>query len=218
MRRRAPAISSPASCPQASVCSRRWRRLRRPASMRPNCSWRPGMRLCACSIPTARRCRPAIWWRPPPRWPPPATASSSGPATDGGYYLIGIKQPHRRLFRGRRLEHGARVRQTLARAEELGLPVVLLPSWYDVDDARPPCDMLIGELIDGRPFRAVGSKPTPAALHAAPSVAPARDARPRASSPHQAAALEPRRMIAERASGFRAVGCAMLGLRSWPRP
>ena len=53
------------------------------------------------------------------------------------------------------------LRQTLARADELRLPVVLLPSWYDVDDAAA-LRQLIGELVEGRPFRTVGSKPTPA--------------------------------------------------------
>ena len=82
-----------------------------------------------------------------------------GPATDGGYYLIGIKQPHRRLFQDVDWSTERVFRQTLARAEELGLPVVVLPSWYDVD-CEDALHVLIGELIEGRPFRAVGSKPT----------------------------------------------------------
>jgi uncharacterized protein len=84
-----------------------------------------------------------------------------GPATDGGYYLIGIKQPHRRLFQDVDWSTERVFRQTLARAEELHLRVVVLPSWYDVD-----CDaalrVLIGELVDGRLFRAVGRNSTPA--------------------------------------------------------
>jgi rSAM/selenodomain-associated transferase 1 len=84
-----------------------------------------------------------------------------GPATDGGYYLIGIKQPHRRLFQDVEWSTERVLRQTLARADELALPVVLLPSWYDVDD-EAALRQLVGELVDGRPFRAVGSKPTPA--------------------------------------------------------
>jgi rSAM/selenodomain-associated transferase 1 len=84
-----------------------------------------------------------------------------GPATDGGYYLIGIKQPHRRLFQDVDWSTERVLRQTLARADELGLPVVLLPNWYDVDD-EAALRQLIAELVDGRPFRAVGSKPTPA--------------------------------------------------------
>jgi uncharacterized protein len=86
-----------------------------------------------------------------------------GPATDGGYYLIGIKQAHRRLFQDIDWSTERVLRQTLARADELGLPVVLLPSWYDVDDENA-LHQLIGELVDGRPFRVVGNKPTPASF------------------------------------------------------
>ena len=50
--------------------------------------------------------------------------------------------------------------QTLARAEALGLSVVQLPTWYDVDDAET-LQLLIDEVLDGKPFRAVGT-PTPA--------------------------------------------------------
>jgi len=41
------------------------------------------------------------------------------------------------------------------------LPVVVLPSWYDVDDAEA-LRTLRAELFDGRPFRRVGARPTPA--------------------------------------------------------
>jgi rSAM/selenodomain-associated transferase 1 len=59
-----------------------------------------------------------------------------GPASDGGYYLIGLKQPHRRLFE--EIDWGTDVvsRQTLERAGEIGLECVTLPEWYDVDDAE----------------------------------------------------------------------------------
>src|SRR5947207_1318866 len=70
-----------------------------------------------------------------------------GPATDGGYYLIGIKQPHRRLFQDVDWSTERVLRQTLARADELGLPVVVLPSWYDVD-CEAALRVLIGELVD----------------------------------------------------------------------
>jgi uncharacterized protein len=85
-----------------------------------------------------------------------------GPANDGGYYLIGLKQPHRGLFQEIDWSTERVFPQTLARAGELGLPVVPLPSWYDVDDAAA-LRVLVGELFDGAPFRTVGSAPTPAA-------------------------------------------------------
>ena len=74
-----------------------------------------------------------------------------GPASDGGYYLVGLKVMHRRLFQdiAWSTEHVAR--QTLERAAELGLPVHMLPQWYDVDDIRT-LRMLQAELFEGRSF------------------------------------------------------------------
>jgi uncharacterized protein len=57
-----------------------------------------------------------------------------GPAADGGYYLIGLKQFHRRLFEKIDWSTERVFRQTLARAREIGVTVVLLPEWYDVDN------------------------------------------------------------------------------------
>jgi len=57
-----------------------------------------------------------------------------GPAADGGYYLIGLKRFHRRLFEGIDWSTERVYRQTLVRAGEIGVPVVSLPEWYDVDN------------------------------------------------------------------------------------
>jgi hypothetical protein len=57
-----------------------------------------------------------------------------GPAADGGYYLIGLKQFHRRLFEEIDWSTERVFRQTLARAGEIGVTVVALPEWYDVDE------------------------------------------------------------------------------------
>lgn len=57
-----------------------------------------------------------------------------GPATDGGYYLIGLKQFHRRLFAEIDWSTDRVYRQTVARAGEIGLAIAALPEWYDVDD------------------------------------------------------------------------------------
>jgi uncharacterized protein len=78
-----------------------------------------------------------------------------GPSTDGGYYLLGMKQAHRRLFQDVAWSSERVLLQTLARAAELELPVVTLPSWYDVDDPDG-LRVLVGELLHDRPFRAVG--------------------------------------------------------------
>jgi hypothetical protein len=50
--------------------------------------------------------------------------------------------------------------RTIVRAEALGLPVLELPAWYDVDDAQT-LQTLVNELLDGKPFQGVGT-PTPA--------------------------------------------------------
>jgi rSAM/selenodomain-associated transferase 1 len=57
-----------------------------------------------------------------------------GPASDGGYYLIGLKRPHAQLFA--RIAWGTETvaRSTCERAAEIGLATVLLPEWYDIDD------------------------------------------------------------------------------------
>ena len=56
-----------------------------------------------------------------------------GPAADGGYYLIGIKHPHRPLFERITWSSELVLEETIARAREIGLDVILLPEWYDVD-------------------------------------------------------------------------------------
>ena len=58
-----------------------------------------------------------------------------GPAEDGGYYVIGMKAPHVHLFRDVAWSTDRVADQTRARAGALGLPVVELATWYDVDDA-----------------------------------------------------------------------------------
>jgi rSAM/selenodomain-associated transferase 1 len=58
-----------------------------------------------------------------------------GPADDGGYYLIGLKRGHQRLFEDIDWSTERVLRQTLQRAGEAGLEVQMLPAWYDLDDA-----------------------------------------------------------------------------------
>jgi rSAM/selenodomain-associated transferase 1 len=68
-----------------------------------------------------------------------------GPSEDGGYYLIGLKQPHPDLFRGIAWSTDRVTAQTLAKAKAMGLDVVQLPPWYDVDTATD-LDRLLAEL------------------------------------------------------------------------
>lgn len=57
-----------------------------------------------------------------------------GPAEDGGYYLLGMKAPHAHLFADIAWSTDSVAESTRTRASQLGLEVVELPSWYDVDD------------------------------------------------------------------------------------
>jgi rSAM/selenodomain-associated transferase 1 len=72
-----------------------------------------------------------------------------GPATDGGYYLIGLKHPHRQLFRDIAWSTERVFRQTAERAASIRLELVTLAPWYDVDDAAS-LSWLCRELLDGR--------------------------------------------------------------------
>jgi len=57
-----------------------------------------------------------------------------GPSDDGGYYLIGVKKPHRHLFDQIDWSTERVLIQTMQRATEIGLELKLLPTGYDVDD------------------------------------------------------------------------------------
>lgn len=90
----------------------------------------------------------------------PGDRAVLGPSTDGGYYLLGIKQAHRRLFDDIDWSTESVARQTLDRAREIGLDVHRLPVWYDVDDWHA-LRQLHAELFEGcslnsalTPFRA----------------------------------------------------------------
>jgi uncharacterized protein len=57
-----------------------------------------------------------------------------GPAEDGGYYLLGMTAPHAHLFEDIAWSTDTVAEATRARARALGLEVVELAPWYDVDD------------------------------------------------------------------------------------
>jgi rSAM/selenodomain-associated transferase 1 len=56
-----------------------------------------------------------------------------GPSDDGGYYLIGLREPRPVLFEEVPWSTADVLAVTLARARGLGLRVRLLPAWFDVD-------------------------------------------------------------------------------------
>ena len=55
------------------------------------------------------------------------------PATDGGFVLVGLRQPVKHLFDLIHWSSGATLVDTINRAADLGLRVELLAPWYDVD-------------------------------------------------------------------------------------
>jgi rSAM/selenodomain-associated transferase 1 len=56
-----------------------------------------------------------------------------GPATDGGYHLVGLTEPQPRLFQGPAWSSSTVLKDTLGLARQLGLRVHLLPPWPDID-------------------------------------------------------------------------------------
>ncbi len=77
-----------------------------------------------------------------------------GPSDDGGYYLIGMRKLHRRLFEEIDWSTERVFAQTVERANEIGLEVHVLPSCFDVDDRaalKRLCDELLGENLTAAP-------------------------------------------------------------------
>jgi rSAM/selenodomain-associated transferase 1 len=56
-----------------------------------------------------------------------------GPCEDGGYYLIGLRRLHRELFEGIAWSTDRVFPETVRRADAMGLTVVSLPAWLDID-------------------------------------------------------------------------------------
>jgi hypothetical protein len=86
-----------------------------------------------------------------------------GPAEDGGYYLLGMSAPHAHLFEDIAWSTDTVAEATRARASALGLDLVELAPWYDVDNR----DALL-RLIEEMSAPAIGATLTP---YAAPVTA-----------------------------------------------
>ena len=74
-----------------------------------------------------------------------------GPSDDGGYYLIGVKKPHRHLFEQIDWSTEHVLNQTMQRATEIGIEIKLLQTGYDVDDGaslRRLCNELLSKQGD----------------------------------------------------------------------
>jgi uncharacterized protein len=111
------------------------------------------------TLPTSLLVETALWLAEP------GDRAVLGPSTDGGYYLLGLKQPHTRMFEGIDWSTERVAQQTLERASEIGLSVHMLPAWYDIDDAQA-LRTLHAELCGGASF-ATGLTPHAATRTAA---------------------------------------------------
>ncbi|MFY0688756.1 MAG: TIGR04282 family arsenosugar biosynthesis glycosyltransferase [Cyclobacteriaceae bacterium] len=56
-----------------------------------------------------------------------------GPANDGGYYLVGMKDAHNNLFEGKEYSHDKVHEELVEEAEDAGLSIGLLPTLTDID-------------------------------------------------------------------------------------
>ena len=77
-----------------------------------------------------------------------------GPSDDGGYYLIGVRGLHRRLFEEIDWSTERVFAQTVERAAELHLPVETLPMFYDIDEPATLsrlCNELLAQNSDSAP-------------------------------------------------------------------
>ena len=61
-----------------------------------------------------------------------------GPTEDGGYYLIGLREPDIRVFERIEWSTASVLQQTLRQAEAAGKSVSTVPSWFDIDE---PADL-----------------------------------------------------------------------------
>jgi rSAM/selenodomain-associated transferase 1 len=93
----------------------------------------------------------------------PGARAVLGPADDGGYYLLGLQGPHAGAFADIAWSTDIVAAQTRARVAALGLDLVDLPPWYDVDN-EAALTRLIADL-SGPPARA--DAPYPAVTTAA---------------------------------------------------
>lgn len=87
----------------------------------------------------------------------PGDRAVFGPAEDGGYYLLGLKRAHARLFSDIDWSTERVADQTRARAAEIGLDLVELAPWYDVDDRAA-----LQRLLEGRVSGGLTPYPAPA--------------------------------------------------------
>jgi uncharacterized protein len=72
-----------------------------------------------------------------------------GPCWDGGYYVLGLRREHPRLFADVAWNTDRVYVETVERAKEIDLPAFAMPAWYDVDD-QISLNRLLSELFPER--------------------------------------------------------------------
>jgi uncharacterized protein len=77
-----------------------------------------------------------------------------GPCWDGGYYALGLRHAHPRLFEDVTWNTDRVYVETVERSKEINLPAIALPAWYDVDD-QISLRRLLSELFPKRANEAV---------------------------------------------------------------
>jgi len=83
-----------------------------------------------------------------------------GPSLDGGYYFIGIRRTHAELFHAIDWSTERVAEQTRQRAFDLGLEVLDLDAWYDIDDAHS-LQQLVYELAPDETVNSATPYPAP---------------------------------------------------------
>jgi uncharacterized protein len=73
-----------------------------------------------------------------------------GPSNDGGYYLIGVKRAHAEPFANINWSTAKVFAETIVAAKAASIETIVLPLWYDVDDAAT-LDVLTAELLYNTP-------------------------------------------------------------------
>lgn len=61
------------------------------------------------------------------------TQAVFGPAIDGGYYLVGLKNPVRAIFEGIEWSTSTVMQRTVQKLKAHAIPYSLLPVWHDID-------------------------------------------------------------------------------------
>jgi uncharacterized protein len=91
----------------------------------------------------------------------PGARAVLGPADDGGYYLLGLQHPHAGAFADIAWSTDIVAAQTRERVAALGLDLVELPPWYDVDNeaalARLLSDLSGMPRSSDAPYRAMAT-------------------------------------------------------------